>query len=30
MFVSTGGSWFEAAPMPAERMLSEYVLKALR
>ncbi len=30
VFVSTGGSYFEGAPMPAERMLSQYVLRALR
>ena len=30
VFVSTGGSYFEATPMPADRMLSAYVLRALQ
>jgi CubicO group peptidase (beta-lactamase class C family) len=30
VFVSTGGSYFEPTPMPADRMLSQYVLQALR
>ena len=30
VFVSTGGSYFEPTPMPADRMLSRYVLRALR
>jgi len=29
VFVATGGSYYDAAPLPADRMLTEYVLRAL-